>query len=452
MRPIQYIQTVAIMSAALLTFKMAHAQDSIWSLNRCIAHAHAHNLKIDGKLLDERRATLQAELSKWALLPNVSLNSNYGRSYGRSINPTTNEFENRSYGYAGLNGSASVLLFGWFQKRSTITKNVLLKQATSQDLRQLQNDISLNVATAYLRSLLTQEQVRISLEKLNLSASQVGYTKQLLAAGRSNGQDMAQVQTQLRQDSSGYFKAVLDYQLSVVDLKAILNISFADAFGLAPFTKELSLDNLYLDPEQVYVVAERNSGKLHSSIINQKAASITLKIARANLLPQLSISGFTGSNYSSSFFQYLPGGATERMPWGKQLVNNIAYSFSLNLNIPLFNGLTGRYAVKQAQLEYQSTRIQDEEIKVQLKNDVYKTCLEARTAFQTFQAAKSSEDFAQTAYEFAAQRYEKGLIPAMDLLIAQNQASNAAAEVSATKYDLLFKLLLIDYYLGKSNW
>lgn len=451
MDPAKYIRTV-LLNAAILFALHARAQDSTWTLGRCVSYARAHNLKIEGKILDERRAQLLAEQSKWALLPNVSLNSSYGRSYGRSVNPTTNDFENRSYGFAGLNVGGNMLLFGWFQKRNTLIKNNLMKQASHQDVRQLQDDITLNVANAYLRSLLAQEQVHISSEKLTLSVSQLEHTKQLLAAGRSNGQDLAQVNSQLQRDSTGYFKALLDYDLSIIDLKAILNISFAAPFGLAPFSKEPSLENLHLDPDQVYLAAEQNSWKLHSIAISQRAAGVALKIAHAGLLPQLTISGFSGSNYSSSFFQYRSGGGTERMPWGKQLANNVSSSFSVSLSIPLFNGLATRYAIKQSRLDYQYTNIQDREARLQLKNDVYKASLEARTAYHTFSAAKSAEEFAQIASGFAVQRYEKGLIPAIDILTAQNQASNAASDVAATKYDLWFKLLLIDYYLGKDNW
>jgi Outer membrane protein len=57
---------------------------------------------------------------------------------------------------------------------------------------------------------------------------------------------------------------------------------------------------------------------------------------------------------------------------------------------------------------------------------------------------------AQTGLDFAQERYEKGLIPAIDLLLAQNTAFKANADTASAKYDLIFKLMVIDYYLGRN--
>lgn len=92
--PIRKILVGLIM---LVCVSNLHAQDSLWTLQRCIDYAKEHNLTIQTAIINERISKMQVERSKIALLPNVSLSSSYGKSFGRSINPTSNQFENNNY-------------------------------------------------------------------------------------------------------------------------------------------------------------------------------------------------------------------------------------------------------------------------------------------------------------------------------------------------------------------
>ncbi|WP_448635434.1 TolC family protein [Pedobacter panaciterrae] len=203
-------------------------------MEKVIEYVTTNNLTIQQSILNERVAKLEMEQSRLSFLPNVSLSTSYGRNFGRSIDPTTNTFINTTYDFTGLNGSASVLLFGWFRTRNTIAKNDLLHKVSETNLSQLQNDIALNVTTAYLRTLLAKEQIAISLHQLDISNKQMKQTESLLSAGRSNGLDMAQVKTQLISDSTNFFKAELALQQAMIDLKALLNLPLNSSFDTQP--------------------------------------------------------------------------------------------------------------------------------------------------------------------------------------------------------------------------
>src|SRR3954462_4625277 len=89
--------------------------DNVWPLQRCVQYAIDHNISIKQDSLNARLAKyalLQSELSQ---LPNVSANGSYGRNFGRSINPTTNQFVDAGYNSVSATGNASALVFGWLQ-------------------------------------------------------------------------------------------------------------------------------------------------------------------------------------------------------------------------------------------------------------------------------------------------------------------------------------------------
>lgn len=419
-------------------------QAPVWTLERCIAYAKQNNLSIQEAELNERVIRMSVEESKLGQLPSISLSTNYGRNFGRSIDPTTNTFITRTYDYAGLGGSANVLVFGWFQKRNTIAKNGLLNQVSKIELTQLERDISLNITTGYLRILLAKEQIQIAIRRLELSNSQVTRVEKLIKAGLSNGQDLAQVRTQLVLDSVNYFKSQLTFEQAKIDVKAILNLDLALSFDVALVADTLL--PVLIDPETVWNDAISVSGKILTAKLKTKAAQKDELIAKASLLPQVNLGASVGTNYSSFFSEQMPNGETRTMPLGRQLNTNFSQSISLSIGIPIFSGLATRYRIKRAKIATEQNRLQCKEQELELKQAVYKVCNDAGTAYQTYIGARSATRLAETALSFAQKRFEKGLIPAIELLTAQNMLFQANADEAASRYDLIFKRAIIEYY------
>ncbi len=422
------------------------AQDSVWSLPRCIDYAKENNLSVQAAIINERIAKMQVAQSRMALLPNASMSSGYGRSYGRSINPTSNQFENNAYEYAGISGSSGVTLFSWFQHKNIIGKNKLQQEAATADKEQIQNDVALNITAAYLQILLAKERITVAEEQLKLSNQNVAKTNALQEAGKSNGLDAAQVKTQLMKDSAIYFNALLAYQQSLIDIKAMLNLEFQTPFA-ATEEKENPAPYFLQTPEEVYMTAISWLPSIKSNRLKIAMAQKDIEIAKGKLYPSLSLGYSAGSNYSSTSYEYLAHGEQRLMNWGKQLRNNLSQSFSLSFNIPLFNNWSSRYAIKQSQFSLQQAAIQQQEQLVKLKQDIYKAWNDVQTALQVYHAAKSAAILATVGYEFAGQRYGLGLIAANDLLLAQRDKNVALIDELTAKYDWIFKMKIVEYYL-----
>lgn len=471
-------KTYLLLAALLCGTVAVQAQDSLWTLQRSIGYALDHNLDIKQSVLNERLSQLQLQQSQLNLLPSVSASSNVGRSYGRSIDPTTNQFSTAGYTFFGLNGNVDVLLFGWFQKQNAIAQDKLLNKAASADLDQLKNDISLNVATAFLRILLAREQIRISENQVKFSLKQREQTEYFVNAGRSPELDLAQMQAQVATDSSNYITAMATYQQAVLDMKAIMNFDMAVPFApVAPEVDDVPLNEVgALGPEEVYQAAKDNFGSIRSSKLRIDAARKTLSVAKGGMYPQLSLGGQFGSNYASTLKEpvdarltgyrsngnivYVDGAPiqvqeptftvdTRTTPFGTQLNNNFRQTYALSLTVPLFNGWSARTNVERSKTDVLSKQIDLERNKVKLKQDVYKAYYDARAAVQKYYATSRAGEASSRAYDYAQKRYELGLMNALELLTTQNNAFKAQAEALSAKYDLLFKLKVIDYYLGK---
>lgn len=453
-------------------------KDDNWTLQRCVQYAVENNISIQQNVLNERLARLTLLQSQLSQIPSASASGSYGRSWGRSIDPTTNQFVNGDYDFVGVGGNANLLMFGWFQTRNTIAKNKFSALAAKADLDQLKDDVSLNVATGFLRALQAQEQINVNQKQVELSEAQLYQTRKFAEAGRVPELNVAQLESQLATDSSNLISAIADYNASILDLKALLNLDFAVPFSITP--PDISVaDQIQLttmDPEQIYAIASEHFGSIKSSQYKVNAAQKSLAASKGALYPSISTSLQLQSNWASTYKElggitvtgeqingtYVYDGTTRNPVWqptyaatynsvglGKQLDNNFRQILSFNLNVPLFNAWQSRYAVRQAQVNVVARQLDQYQAKLTLKQNIYKAYNDARNSISKFYAAQHAADAARRAYDFAQKRYDLGLTNTIEYLTTQNNQYRADASLLSAKYDLIFRLKVIDYYLGK---
>lgn len=451
--------------------------DNVWPLQRCVQYAIEHNIAIKQDSLNARLARYTLLQSQLSQLPSVNLSANYGKSTGRSINPTTNQFENQAYTFMGPSGTAQAVLFGWLQVRNTIERNKYALQASIADLGQRRNDISLNVANGYLVALLAQEQVNISRNQVALSQAQLDQTRAFSEAGRLPELNVAQLESQVATDSANLINAIASYNSAILDLKTLLNLDFNEPFSIQAPEVKATDEMLVLStpPEEVFDKARTLFGSVLASKLRVQSAEKGLAAANAAKYPQLSVTYQAGSNYASNFrsvsgytdtivqttsfiynntspvfvYQQAQIPTIINTPFNDQLHNNFRQTMFVSLNVPLFNGWQAQYALKQARINLATQQLNEYNAELTLRQNVYKAHNNALNSIQKYHAARRADEAARRAIEFARKRYDLGLTSTVDLLVTQNTGYAAAANLASAKYDLIFKLKVIDYYLGK---
>ena len=446
-----------------------------WSLQACIQYAVGHNISIRQDSLNARLARYTLLQSQLSMLPTLSLNGGYGRNFGRSVNPTTNQFIDENYNYISASGMANVLVFGWMTTRNTIAKNNLAMLASLADLDQLKDDVSLNVANSYLTVVLANEQINISENQVSLSKAQLDQTRAFAESGRLPELNVAQLESQLASDSANLINSIASYNAAILDLKTLLNLDLAASFSiqLPDVEPDGAFEVANMQPEDIFDIARKHFGSVKSSELRVSSAEKGLSAARGALYPQLSINGQFGTNWASNYqtYQYsnqliyTPIGIVPRtgdtvvqpgyqpvvsnMPLNQQISNNFRQLLSFNLNVPIFNGWQSKLMVKQAEINLETQRLNKYSAELTLKQNVFKAQNNATNSIEKYKAAKRANDAAARALDFAKKRYDLGLTSTVDFLVTQNSAFAAASNLSIAKYDLVFKLKVIDYYLGK---
>src|SRR5664279_2963948 len=169
------MRTTKILTLFLSTlFSILHvtAQDK-WGLRRCVEYAMANNISIKQADIDSRTARLTYDQTKWAQYGTANGSTALGFNFGRSINQTTNVYTNTEGVSQIYNLQAGITLFNWFALKRAKESNKYSYEAQVVNIDKIKNDITLNVAAAYLSALLAKQQVTLAKTKIQLTAEQL---------------------------------------------------------------------------------------------------------------------------------------------------------------------------------------------------------------------------------------------------------------------------------------
>ncbi|MGZ5218472.1 MAG: TolC family protein [Chitinophagaceae bacterium] len=451
-----------------------------WDLRKCVEYAIENNISVRQADVQARMFALTYEQSKLSQYPSINLQNSAGTQFGRSIDPSTNQFTNDKILFANHSLNVNLDLFNWFSKKNTIAANRFQAEAYVQGVEKAKNDIALNVANAYLQILLNSEQIKISDVQVKQSVDQVGNVRKQVDAGSLPELNLAEMEAQLANDSSTLITAQANYTLSILQLKALLNIDADKPFDVEiPPVELIPVESLAdLDPAAVYSLATANLPQQKINDLNLQAAMKNVAAAKGNMYPSLSLFGGLDSRYSdaqklrvNSFVkdfvnigsvtvggtpylvstleqQTIPTGFSKNT-YFRQLSDNFSQSIGLGLNIPIFNGGVARTNWKKAKLNVTNVELQNELDAKTLKQDIYQAHANALASLQKFNAAGKSVETSQKAYDFAKKRFDVGLLNSIDLITNQNNLFRAKINKVSAQADYVFKMKLLEFYKGQ---
>jgi outer membrane protein len=140
--------------------------------------------------------------------------------------------------------------------------------------------------------------------------------------------------------------------------------------------------------------------------------------------------------------------STRAVPYGAQLDNNIRSNMALTLSVPIFNGHQIKTNIERARIGMYNERLNMQKEQQNLQQDIRTAALQANAAKQKYVAALSTEQSAKRALDFAIKRYNIGMLPTFEYTQTQNNYNQASYNTLAAKYEMIFKMKVLDFYMG----
>lgn len=474
---------ITLFLSALISVTNLVAQDK-WDLRRCVEYALANNISIKQADIDSRTYKLYYDQAKGNQMGTVNGATALGLNFGRSINQTTNIYTNTQGLSQYYNLQANITLFNWSALKRATESNKFSYEAQVVNIDKMKNDVTLNVAQAYLLALLAKQQVSLAKTKIQLTAEQLANTRALVNAGSLPELNAAELEVQFATDTAAIITAQETYDIDKLQLQAILNLDAAAPFDLdTPPVETIPVEPITsLQPDIVYSIAIGTFPQQKMNDLRISAAAKNVDYSKGRLYPTLSAYGALGDNFfndlrasntvivptyagpnsyaldnSSQYPLYIatPNTTFSSQPlykafkgYGDQLSNNFGQQVGLQLNIPIFNGNTARINYKKAQLNVATAKLTKDNDLQTLKQGVYQAYYNAVASLQKFESNKKAVVVAEKSFDLATKRYEIGMLNTIDYLTNQNNLFTARINVLIAQYDYVFRIKVLEYYKG----
>ncbi|MFN8320601.1 MAG: TolC family protein [Saprospiraceae bacterium] len=455
-----------------LLFPNVIGAQEVWPLRKCIDTAIKNNLSIQGAKLNLKSAEVDATQAKHQRYPNLSGSSSVFWNFGRTIDPTSNTFTTETFFNNRIGLNTGVTLFNGFAINNSIQQTKTNVSASKEDIQQTQNDIALNVASFYLNALFAKENQLIARANLDMSRNTLNQIQTLVKSGARASNEALDIEAQVATDEQAMLTAENNYTIAKMQLRQLMLID-QDIDVEMPGSIELKTDPMLVEFNELYRGALTTQRSVAAGELRVKSADLGVKVAQGQRYPSLSFGGSLGTNYSNQGIRF---NGTQTVPnelvaylqgvpysfiinqdvpiyskagYSYQLDHNLSYGVGFNMQIPILNNYNTSANIEKAKIMRENAALNLETTKQNLKITVQQAHADAKAAKVKFQAAEKALAAQQAAFDNASKRFSLGAINSFDLSNARTRLDNAKNSLLIAKYDHIFRVKVLDYYLGK---
>jgi len=464
---------------ALLLFSVSVSfaqQGKKWTLAECVEYALTNNIQIKQTELDVKLAAIDKRDAVGRFLPTLNGSANHSWNIGLNQNITTGLLENETTQFTSAGLNAGIDIYRGLQNQNQLRRSKLAIIAAQYRLDKMKDDVSLNVANAFLQILFNKENLKVQREQLANNERLMTRTQELVNAGSVPRGDLADMRATVATSK----KAVVDAEnvllISKLSLAQLLQIDDFKDFDVADKDYDLAESPVMLQtPRAIFEKAKEARNEIKIARANLLVAERDVKISRGALQPNLQgyysfstraaysdrvIGGVQDPNNPTSVIGTVEGTGQNVLqqnfipvlgryePIFDQFSENKGHNFGLQLNIPILNGFAAQNNVERSKVAVERNKIALSQAELDLERNVYQAFVDANNALQAYEAAMVAVEARELAFNYAQERYNVGMMNSFDLNQAQTLYVNSQSEAVRAKFDYIFSVKVVEFYFG----
>lgn len=451
-----------------------------WSLRQCVEYALANNLNVQRGQLNVEDSEIDLNTARLSRLPTTNAGTSYGYSWGRGLDPFSNQYVTQQIRSVNIGANASLPLVNGGRISNTIAQNKHAYAASQRDLEKTQNDVILNVASLFINVVFSKELLENAKFQLASTQQQLERTRKQVAAGALARSEELNLDAQVATNELNLVQQENALALALLQLKQAMQMPASQPLDVEVPT--LEPEDLILDQnrDDIYEVARQTMPEVKSAELKIESSYYAVKAARGNLYPRLSVEGGINTLYSSvAEAEFYPDGTTNfeaigfvdkdvvnpasvvysvvpngqlrnTYLFGEQLKDNIYRTLTLQLTIPIFNNNSARASLQRSRIQNERAKVDAKEISNTLRQNVETAYNDAVAASKSYNSATRQVRAREEAFRIMQQRYEIGAINFVEYQVSENDLFRAKSDMLRAKYDFIFKKKVLDFYQGKT--
>jgi outer membrane protein len=414
-----------------------------WSLQDCINYAIENNIRIQREKLNAKVAENNLFQSKMEFLPSINAGASNTFNYGRNPDPTTYEIVDVTYTtqYGGISGD--LRLFRGMRTLNGVKQNEFNLMARLNDVENLKDNISINVATSYLDILFNYELVEIAENQVDIARQEVERAEKLVEVGNLAKGELLKLNAQLESDKYQLTNANNNLTLSYITLTQLLEMDTISGFEI-DVPEELPVDEQinYNNVGEIYSVAVKDLPYIKSAEFDLKSFEKNLDVVKGSRYPQVYL--------NTEWYTYYSSRQRELFPWEEQIREFQSQTVRIGINIPIFTRYQIKNSINNASIQVDDAKYALDQRKKDLFMNIQQAYADATGALDKYNAAVEAVASADEAFNYTQQKFNVGLISSVDFNIAKAELVKAQSDMLQAKFEYIFKSKILDFYMGKT--
>ncbi|MBI9036484.1 MAG: TolC family protein [Bacteroidales bacterium] len=415
-----------------------------WSLTDCINYAIENNIEIKQSEINTATNKINLQQSKLDLIPSLNASASHSYGWGRSIDMATYTYTNKTTQQNYFQISSNVTVFNGLQKYNTIKQNNFDYLASQFDSDMMRDNISVRLSYAYLQILYSQEILDVAVNQVDITNQQIERTQKLVNAGTLAKGSLLEIQSQGAQEEVNVIMARNNLNLAYLDLLQLLDLPASEKFDIVKPELNITEEPQLLKPQEVFSYAVMNRPQIMSAEYRVKSSDRGLAIAKGLRSPSVRLNGGWNTNYSDQ----ITNQTGSAISFSDQFKDNQNKTLSLSLNIPIFNSYNASSSISRAKLNTKYAENNLELEKNTLRKTIEQAYNDATSAYKSYNATIKSVKSFQEAFKYTEQKFNVGMVNAVDYNLSKSRLVKAESELLQAKYDFVFKRKILDFYMG----
>lgn len=426
------------------------AQDTItMNLMECMRYAVEHSTQVRTQAADNRDAQInRRDAILQAFTPTIEGNSYAYLNWGRSIDPETNTYTLMTSFHNGFSIAGGITLFNGFQAVNNMKITKTAEMMGKSQTQQIEDRICLATMEAYCNVLYYNELKESLKAQTETAENMLRLAQRREELGQTSHADVIQIHADL---------ADIQYKLTTCENKLNDAIITLKDIMFWPIKTPLQVKKLMTTDDIMPLQVDTD---INTLITNAKStipsmflaeammnnARISLKTARWQMLPRLSLYG----GWSSSYFTYPSMSGYVAQPYWDQISNNGGEYVQLSLSIPIFDRLSRHSDIEKKKNAYDRAVAEYEHTLQTIEAEVMRAVADRDGAAVALQQAQTRAEAQSQSLAVNSRRFEQGLISSIEYQTVLNNYLNAVAEQLNARLQYFIRNSVVQYYKGIS--
>lgn len=450
------MRIVTLLLILSLTLSVKAQETKVLTLDECISTALQNGLDIERARNNELIARSNRFQSLMQFLPSIDAGINWDISVGNQFDQNTLQVVNVTTQRSNPNISANWVIFQGLSNLNTRNQRQHEYVAAQERTKDSKLTAEANILSFYLNVILSEENIKISQERVDLLSAQLERAEKRESVGVGNMEEVFNFRSQLATEQLNLATLENTYERNKLQLLQAMQLDPTAAdYTVEPYP--VTEADLTAEPDAFATIlneALTYNPAVRAAEASRRASVYQYRSAQGSRLPTISVFGMYGSNYSSNgAFNPDVTGSDAFEPdatFVEQLGYNEFQFVRFNFNLPIFTRFRNQNAIQTAKLSMANAELDSRQATLTATNVVQTVFLDLVAAQNNYTTATDNLDALQQSFEFMEKRYETGNSDFYAYLESLNNKNRAEAQLANAKYSIILRKRILDLYRGQN--